>query len=377
MSTTTTTATPPPPVDTRPIPYNCNFTSRLPTTTLSNILQSEGVGVKVRRSIGSGQHRYFNPFALLDNFILPPQSNARGVGFSPHGHRGIATLTYLLEGAIEHEDNHGNKGQLFPGDIQLMVAGKGVMHSEWPVTNKQISGLQLWLNLSKKDKMINPSYQEYKSHEMPEVHRGEIRAKVICGEALGHMSPLRTNTPVHYVHYKLPPGGFVQHHVPIHWNAFLVSLSGSGYSGPTATDFDPRFYIKPHSTVLYPATPAADVLKYNKIHNKELYQQQMDLYQDDHNPQVLSIDKMNAHKNNFGITVQAGVDEGFEFVLVAGEPLDEDDSEVVQHGPMIMNTPEQINEAFADMKWGRNGFEGAGKFVMNWQRPPAIDDEKL
>eukprot|EP00178_Gracilaria_changii_P001985 TRINITY_DN128_c0_g1_i2.p2 TRINITY_DN128_c0_g1~~TRINITY_DN128_c0_g1_i2.p2 ORF type:complete len:178 (-),score=28.86 TRINITY_DN128_c0_g1_i2:738-1271(-) len=116
--------------------------------------QSEGVGARVRRSIGSFELRNLDPFLLLDEFNV-----SKPAGFPDHPHRGMQTVTYMLEGAFRHEDNKGHAGTIGVGDLQWMTAGRGIVHSEMPATDGSNIGLQLWVNLAAKDKMIKPQYQ--------------------------------------------------------------------------------------------------------------------------------------------------------------------------------------------------------------------------
>ena len=118
--------------------------------------QSEGVGATVRRSIG--RFGYLDPFLMLDEFSVSPPA-----GFPDHPHRGFETVTYMLEGAFEHEDFCGHRGRIGPGDLQWMTAGRGIVHSEMPATNEVSRGLQLWVNLKSEDKMTEPRFDQLSS----------------------------------------------------------------------------------------------------------------------------------------------------------------------------------------------------------------------
>eukprot|EP00461_Guttulinopsis_vulgaris_P001748 UN01748 len=253
----------------------------------------------------------------------------------------------MVEGAIEHRDHKGHVGQLYAGDVQYMSAGKGIVHSEMPITNSPINGMQLWINLKKSDKMSEPDYQEYPSSELPEATQGGVFAKVITGEALGVSAKVNTKTPVHYIHYKLQPNAFVQHIVPRHWNAFIYVLNGHGFAGDGATTFSKSTAVGNSQTAYFDGEK----------------QQQQQQEQDNEN-----------HK--YGITIQAAKDSIMDFVLIAGEPLGEPLSEVVQYGPMIMNSQYEIQQAFHDFRSGKNGFEGSPEFIRNWTAPgPKADIE--
>src|SRR5277367_2337066 len=140
---------------------------RLIRTTLLAREQSEGAGAVVRRSVGTPKLRHLTPFLMLDHFRVPP-----GAGFPDHPHRGQETITYLLTGGIDHEDFAGNKGTIGPGDLQFMTAGRGIMHAEMPVQNKDGSanvGMQLWVDLPQELKSCEPRYRDLRSEEIPTV----------------------------------------------------------------------------------------------------------------------------------------------------------------------------------------------------------------
>ncbi|ESN94993.1 hypothetical protein HELRODRAFT_193693 [Helobdella robusta] len=141
--------------------------------------ENEGVGARVRRSIGRPELKNLDPFLLLDELSGRPPA-----GFPDHPHRGFETVSYLLSGNIRHEDFMGNKGDLGAGDVQWMTAGRGVVHSEMLHGDEVTHGLQLWVNLSKKDKMIAPSYQELPAEKIPTAAKDGVKVKVIAGESL-------------------------------------------------------------------------------------------------------------------------------------------------------------------------------------------------
>jgi len=320
------------------------FNSRKTSTVVTNRLTPEGVGVTVLRSIGQNP-RYFSPFALLDNFNLEANSLSRRIGFHPHPHRGMSTLTYILpehpdpnvkeNGSVKHMDHKGNQGIIGPGDIQFMSAGKGIVHSEMPADEKAISGLQLWINLRKEDKMSEPEYQEYTSSQLPVIEKDGIWAKVIMGTALGIQAKVNTKTPVHYIHYKLQPNTTLNHPLPPHWNTFLYSFSGSAIVGSDGE------LTKARQTVFFEkGLGAADAESRSN---------------NDPNPII---------DPHYGVSITAGND-GYDFVLISGEPLT-DGAPLARHGPMLMNYQHEIQEAFSDYRNGLNGFEGAYEFSKNW-----------
>jgi redox-sensitive bicupin YhaK (pirin superfamily) len=317
------------------------FTSRDVAKVVTNRATSDGDGVTVLRSIGQSP-RYFSPFALLDYAIMEAGSKTKGTGFPPHPHRGISTLTYILphtKGSVKHHDHKGNKGIIGPGDIQYMSAGKGIVHSEMPYDDNECHIIQLWINLRKEDKMSEPDYQEYTSSQLPIVERDGVWAKVIMGSALDTHAKVNTKTPVHYIHYKLEPNTTLNHPLPPHWNTFLVSLHGSGIAGNNNEKLHQR------QTIFFNHGIGHAEAELQALNNKNDPTQEID--------------------PNHGVSVTAG-DNGLEFVLISGEPLT-DGAEVVQHGPMIMNSQKEIYQAFMDYREGKNGFEGAREFDANWK----------
>jgi hypothetical protein len=151
----------------------------------------EGAGVRLKRSIGSRQMNYLDPFLLLDHFA---SKNPRDyeAGFPLHPHRGIETVTYVLSGEVRHRDSLGNSGSIGPGEIQWMTAGRGILHEEWPqVRPEGISGFQLWVNLPAKLKMIPPRYQDVRSDKIPEItNKNGTKIRVITGTLDGISGPI-------------------------------------------------------------------------------------------------------------------------------------------------------------------------------------------
>eukprot|EP00898_Chlorokybus_atmophyticus_P008563 jgi/Chlat1/8708/Chrsp89S08089 len=167
--------------------------------------QSEGHGARVRRSIGRPELQNLDPFLLLDEFRVGLPG-----GFPDHPHRGFETVSYVIDGgSFRHEDFAGNAGTIGPGDLQWMTAGRGIVHSEMPASQEPAHGLQLWVNLSSKDKMVPPAYQELKGSEVPKVSKDGITVAVIAGESLGTKSPVYTRTPTMYLDFTLDPGAQV------------------------------------------------------------------------------------------------------------------------------------------------------------------------
>lgn len=216
----------------------------------------------------------------------------------------------MLQGAFTHQDFAGHKGTIKTGDVQWMTAGRGIVHSEMPAGDGVQKGLQLWINLSSKDKMIEPRYQELESKDISRGERDGVEARVVAGEALGAASPVYTRTPTMYVDFTMRPGSRLHQPVPEGWNAFVYVVDGEGVFGrdkaaPTAAH---------HCLVLGPGD---------------------------------------------GLSVWNRSDRPLRFVLVAGKPLGEP---VVQHGPFVMNSRAEIQQAMEDYYYGKNGFERASQW---------------
>ncbi|KAF4628011.1 hypothetical protein G7Y89_g10141 [Cudoniella acicularis] len=188
--------------------------------------QSEGAGARVRRSIGTPQLRNFSPFLMLDHFNIKP-----GAGFPDHPHRGQETITYLLEGAVDHEDFAGNAGTIHAGDLQFMTAGRGIVHAEMPNQNANANiGLQLWVDLPEKLKMCEPRYRDLNAKEIPhvDIDEGKVHIKVISGQSHGIDSVKDlAYTPVWILDIEIQPGGKITQELPENWNAFAYTLGGS------------------------------------------------------------------------------------------------------------------------------------------------------
>ncbi|XP_063413947.1 pirin-like isoform X2 [Mytilus trossulus] len=281
-----------------------NMPSRNVKQAIQSKEQDEGVGAKVRRSVGSNQLRNFDPFLLLDDFRVKAPA-----GFPDHPHRGFETVTYVLEGGVTHEDFCGHKDTIHPGDLQWMTAGRGIVHCEMPHGTEQAHGLQLWVNLASKDKMTAPAYQELLDKDIPKTKQDGVHVKVIAGESLGIKSPVYTRTPTMYLDFQLDQGAVLNQPIPQGWNSFIYTLSGKASFGEDSA-------AKQH-----------------------------------HAHYTLVLDK-----NGDGIRVENKSPEVCRFVLIGGKPLGEP---VKQHGPFVMCTDEEIKQALNDYRQGENGFEKA------------------
>lgn len=301
-NTTTTTTTP-----------HTNTTMSLSRTIRKVFLaveQSEGAGARVRRSIGTPQLRNFSPFLMLDHFRIAP-----GAGFPDHPHRGQETITYLLSGGVDHEDFAGNRGTIGPGDLQFMTAGRGIVHAEMPVQNADGAenvGLQLWVDLPAALKMVEPRYRDLRADEVPVVEAEGVTVKVISGRSQGVDSVKDlAYTPVWILDLEVQPGRSVVQELPEGWNAFGYVLEGEVLVGD-----------KGAQTVV------------QRFHNVVFEQA----------GQVVKIE------------VDAGAEGPGRVVLVAGTPLDQ---KVVQYGPFVLNSQEEVYQAFEDYQGFKNGFERA------------------
>ncbi|KAL3475370.1 RmlC-like cupin domain-containing protein [Aspergillus californicus] len=273
------------------------------------IEQAEGAGARVRRSIGTPKLRNFSPFLMLDHFTI-----GKGAGFPDHPHRGQETITYLLSGGVDHEDFAGNKGTIGPGDLQFMTAGKGIVHAEMPHDNPDGSpnvGMQLWVDLPKALKMCEPRYRDLRAEEIPlaKVDEGRVEVKVISGQSHG-VDSVRdlAYTPVWLLDVTIRPGGRISQPLPAGWNAFAYTLSGSAVFG---------------------SNDSTQVVK--EFHNV-VFEQGGDYVE---------------------ISVPDNAEEA-RFIIVAGQPLDQ---KVVQYGPFVLTSQQEVYQAMVDFQTGANGFE--------------------
>jgi redox-sensitive bicupin YhaK (pirin superfamily) len=279
----------------------------------------EGAGVHLRRAFGFGATSEFDPFLLLDDFRndVPEEYLA---GFPWHPHRGIETITYVLAGSVEHGDSMGNKGSITAGDIQWMTAGSGIIHQEMPKGDGagRMHGFQLWANLPSSLKMMPPRYQEVKSGEIPELTDDDgTSVRIVCGNFWGKAGPVVgiASDPV-YLDITIPPGKKKVLPVATTSSAFAYVFAGSGKfrnaSGPRAV---PTEDAGPAG-----AAPGADA----------------------ENRSLILFDSGDE------VAVQSS-DEGLRFLLVSGKPLEEP---VAWYGPIVMNTQEELQEAFQDLERG-------------------------
>ncbi|KAF4996186.1 hypothetical protein FGRMN_4634 [Fusarium graminum] len=280
--------------------------------------QAEGDGARVRRSIGSRHQRNLSPFLMFDHM----KGKNDGAGFPDHPHRGQETVTYILQGSIEHEDFAGNKGVLNAGDLQFMTAGRGIVHSEQAVPTldaKPGIGFQLWVDLPKHLKMCEPRYRDLRANEIPHAHidNGKILVKVISGKS-GDIDGVKdsTYTPVWILDVEIQPGGKLVQTLPQGWNAFSYVFEGSA---SFASGIDASMKVEKYGTVIYDAEGDA-----------------------------------------IAIQVDEKARRSACVLIIAGQILDQP---IVQHGPFVLTSSEGIQQAFEDFYMSKNGFERA----KGWQ----------
>jgi len=265
----------------------------------------EGGGFVVRRPFPVQELSYVDPFLLIDEMGPVNYAPGKAVGAPDHPHRGFETVTYLLDGEMEHEDSHGHRGSLRPGDVQWMTAGAGVIHSEEPSktllqNGGRMHGFQIWVNLPRALKMTQPRYQEYAKEQLPVVQGDGRWVRVIAGEFEGTRSPIETTVPTTMLHVRLEPGASATFTLASGSNAIVHAISGSAQvEGKTLTE---------HNDAIFENAPTS-------LH----------------------------------LTAGEG---GFEALVLAGVPLREP---VARYGPFVMNTTDELQQAFDDFQSGRFG----------------------
>jgi redox-sensitive bicupin YhaK (pirin superfamily) len=231
-------------------------------------------------------------------------------GAPDHPHRGFETVTYMLEGRMQHKDSQGHAGKLTPGDVQWMTAGAGVVHSEMPEeqfarAGGRLHGFQLWVNLPRGDKMMKPRYQEIPAAKIPvgRTEDGLVTVRVIAGESLGARAVIETRTPIIYLHFTIQPGPGVVQQVPAEYNGFAYVVKGTGLFGAQA---------------------------------EAALRGQMVMFGQD----------------GESVRIENTSEGPLEVLLIAGVPLREP---VARYGPFVMNTQQEIYQAVEDYRSGRMG----------------------
>jgi len=258
---------------------------------------SDGAGVKLMRSLGSANHLRLDPFLMLDAFSSENPDDYVA-GFPAHPHRGFETVTYLLDGHMLHQDHLGNRGDLKSGAVQWMTAGRGIIHSEMPQQeNGRMRGFQLWINLPAKEKMKPAGYRDIQPEEIPTVLLADGKLKIVAGTYEDTKGPVQ--------------GGSTD---PIYWD---IELKPNGkFEAEVRAD---------HNVYVYPFEGSLEVAD-----------------------RVLKTHQGGILGSGDAIEVKAGA-EGARFLVLAGKPLKEP---VVQYGPFVMNTREEIEQAIRDYQSG-------------------------
>lgn len=254
---------------------------------------------RLRPLVPPGDWAGSDPFLLLvEDWFL------EGV-FDRHPHRGFETVTYVIEGAIEHYDNHGDKGRLNPGDVQWLTAGRGLIHNEQPADGRVAHILQLWVNLPSADKLVPARHQHLRADAVPVRREHGAEVRVFSGSSAGVTSPTQNYAAVTMVEIRLQPGARIEQDLPADYNGFVVMVEGSGAIGVSGTE-----------------TGRGDVVWLT--HSAE--------------PSAITF---------------AGGDQGMRALLFAGKPLREP---VAARGPFVMNTDAELDAGFAEFRAQRERF---------------------
>ncbi|OIQ72882.1 quercetin 2,3-dioxygenase [mine drainage metagenome] len=264
---------------------------------------SDGAGVKLTRMLTQNLQHRLDPFLMLDAFGSD-QSDDYIAGFPDHPHRGFETITYMIAGRMLHRDSAGHEGLLDNGGVQWMTAGKGVIHSEIPQQEEGVmEGFQLWLNLPKRDKMNSPWYRDFKADELPKfVTKEGVAVTVIAGESHGIPGAVtRDTTQPNYLDLHLPAGARFSQQLPADHNAFVYVYRGEV-----------------------------------SIAGKAVPMKRMAILTNDAQAD--------------GVVIEAGIDA--RVLLVSGQPLKEP---IVQYGPFVMSSKDEIYQALSDFRDGRLG----------------------
>jgi redox-sensitive bicupin YhaK (pirin superfamily) len=278
--------------------------------TVSNVIAPntviEGAGVRLRRSISPSRDNPFDPFLLFDHFAFNDPIEGPIAGFPMHPHRGIETVTYMLEGSVHHRDSLGNAGLIGPGDVQWMTSGSGIMHEEMPRRSPEgnVFGFQLWVNLPAALKMSQPRYQEVSAETIPMVAREGAKIRIVAGQVDGVRGPVTeiAARPI-YLDVQLEPGASFDHPTPLGHTSLAYVFEGYGHFG---------------------------------------------LDQHNQGEQVEAVNLI-IFSDGDHLKVQASPDSPVRFMLMAGAPFNEP---IVPYGPFVMNTAAEIQQALDDLRNG-------------------------
>jgi len=261
----------------------------------------EGAGVRLHRAFGTYEVPQFDPFLMLDDFRAQKPTDYLP-GFPWHPHRGIETVTYMLEGEVEHGDSMGNAGSIRAGGIQWMTAGSGIIHQEMPKpVNGRMGGFQLWVNLPRANKMMDPRYQEIESSRIPAVSpRPGVTIRIICGSVNGVTGPVTDlMADPQFLDVTLAPDTFFTHPVKEKYTAVAYVISGEG---------------------------TFDQAEGHRVHNRDA---------------ALFDEGASIWGRSFG--------KGMRFLFLSGKPIGEP---VAWRGPIVMNTREELRQAFREFEEG-------------------------
>jgi len=290
----------------------------------------EGAGVHLHRAFGFDERNSSDPFLLMDDFRNDDPAKFEA-GFPWHPHRGIETITYVLEGEVEHGDSLGNQGLLGAGSVQWMTAGSGIMHQEMPRGNSsgQMHGFQLWANLPSSLKMTSPRYQDIAGTDIPIITDDDgTRVKIITGSFWGQRGPVDgiAADPL-YLDISIPPNTSKTLPVDTYASTFAYIFAGSG-------------------TFRDASSPIGVQVE------KEFQGEELNIRDLSGNRTLVRFDTGNE------IFIRSGP-EGMRFLLVSGKPIQEP---VAWHGPIVMNTRDELRTAIRDLQNGTFIKEGAAKF---------------
>ena len=278
--------------------------------SVSNVIEPnmviEGAGVRLRRSISPSRENLFDPFLLFDHFAFNDPIEGPLVGFPMHPHRGIETVTYMLEGSVHHRDSLGNSGLIGAGDVQWMTSGSGIMHEEMPRRSQEgnVFGFQLWVNLPAALKMSQPRYQEVNAETIPMVKKEGAKIRLVAGEVEGVQGPVTeiAANPV-YIDVELEPGSAFSYSIPSGHTAVVYVFEGEAAFG----------------------------------------------VEDQGQGKLIEAVHMVEFSDGERLKIQTAPDSGVRFMLIAGAPFKEP---IAPYGPFVMNTPEEIQQALADLRNG-------------------------